>query len=395
MRLNFILRTSLLFLSVFWIFTSIAAGKGIRDQVLWKKGEGAYKGYRIPSVIVTTSGTVLAFAEGRNDGHDSGDIDLVMRRSTDNGKTWGPEVVVWNDGLNTCGNPCPVVDETTGRIWLWMSWNLGQDDEGEIIHKKSEQARLPFVCYSDDDGLTWSKPVNMSGTCRDVSWGWYATGPGFGIQLKKGKYKGRLVIPANHSYDDTGGNVRNGPYGYGCHVLISDDHGKSWRMGVPIRPGCNESQVTELSDGTLVMNMRSYNNEHSRAISMSRDGGETWSEIVHDYQLIESRCQASILNYGRYKDKTWYLFSNPAVPVGRTHMTIKISGDECQTWSESKLVYKGPSAYSCLVKLANGDVGLFFEAGNENPYETLRFISIPPQMIFSSKDLMQELMMLY
>ncbi|MEN6453907.1 MAG: sialidase family protein [Prolixibacteraceae bacterium] len=361
-----------------------AAGKNTHthDQLLWKSGEGSYKGYRIPSVIVSKRGTVLAFAEGRNSGGDNGDIDVVIRRSADDGKTWEPETVVWSEGLNSCGNPCPVVDEETGRIWLWMTWNSGGDFEAEIIQKKSQFSRLPFVCYSDDDGLTWSKPVDMSESCRDQSWGWYATGPGFGIQIKSGKYKGRLVIPANHSYDDPSRSIGFGPFGYGCHVLISDDHGKSWRRSTSIRPGCNESQVTELNDGTLLMNMRSYNNKFSRAISISTDGGETWGEINHDYQLVESRCQASILDYGKYKGKHCHIFSNPAVPVGRTHMTIRISRDDCHTWLHSKLLYDGPSAYSCLVRLANGNIGILFETGEKDAYETLRFISIAPGRLF-------------
>ena len=379
--------TDLFLLVILCSLPSQASAKGIPDQLLWKAGEGAYKGYRIPAVVVSNKGTVLAFAEGRNDGGDSGDIDIVLRRSKDNGKSWEPEIVVWNEGLNTCGNPCPVVDETTGRIWLWMSWNSGKDDEGEIIQKKSERPRLPYVCYSDDDGRTWSQPADMSATCRDQSWGWYATGPGFGIQIRDGNYKGRLVIPANHSYDDPNGNVRKGPYGYGCHVLISDDHGKSWRMSTPIRPGCNESQITELSDGILLMNMRSYNDKFSRAVSISTDGGETWSEIDHDYQLVESRCQASILNYGRYKGKLYHLFSNPAVASGRTHMTVRISENDCQSWTTSHLIYGGPSAYSCLVRLANNDLGLFFEAGKKSPYETLRFVILPSKMIFNTRDI--------
>jgi sialidase-1 len=372
------------------MLTHVAEAQHVQSQALWKTGEGAYKGYRIPSVVVSPKGTVLAFAEGRNDGGDSGDIDLVLKRSTDNGKTWGEEIVVWNEGLNTCGNPCPVVDEETGRIWLWMSWNDGKDDETEIIHKISALSRLPYVCFSDDDGLTWSEPVNMSATCKNPSWGWYATGPGFGIQIKNGKYKGRLVIPANHSYDDPNGTIRKGPYSYGAHVLISDDSGKTWRRSESITPACNESQVSELFDGSLLMNMRSYNNQYSRAISKSNDGGETWSSIEHDYQLVESKCQASILNYGNFKGKNYHLFSNPAVPVGRNHMTLKISNNDCQSWMTGKLVYEGPSAYSCLVRLPNGNVGIFYEAGEKKPYETMRFISIPPKMIFNSKDIQNE-----
>jgi len=365
----------------------IASGQAIRETVLWKSSTGNYKGYRIPSIIVSSKGTILAFAEGRNGGGDSGDIDVLLKRSANNGRTWENEMVVWDDSLNTCGNPCPVVDSETGRIWLFMTWNDGRDHETEIIRRTAKSSRLPFFCYSDDDGLSWTRPVECAASCKDSQWGWYATGPGIGIQLKKGKYSGRLVIPANHSYDDTESKIRKDPHGYGSHVLISDDHGKSWRMGSPIRPGCNESQVVELSDGALMMNMRSYNGKNCRAISFSSDGGETWSPVQHDSQLVESICQASIINYGPYKGKVLYLFSNPAVPSGRTHMTLKMSYDNCQTWSVSKLIYAGPSAYSCLVRLSNKQIGLLFEKGMESAYETISFLRIATKDLFCKEDI--------
>ncbi len=359
-------------------------------RVLWQQGSGKYKNYRIPSIILTKNGTLLAFCEGREAG-DSGDIDVLLKRSGDSGKTWSDEQVVWNDGTNTCGNPCPVIDEATGRIWLFLTWNNGEDNETAIIHKTAASPRLPYTCYSDDDGLTWSDPEPLPAPCRDTSWGWYATGPGIGIRIKSGPQKGRLVIPANHSYDDPEGTVRNGPYGYGAHVLFSDDHGKTWEMSDPIRPGCNESQVTELSGGTLLMNMRSYNNQYSRAVALSHDGGKSWTDITHDAQLVESKCQASLLNFGEYKEKNLYLFSNPAVPVGRTAMTVKTSFDNCQSWSNSKLVYAGPSAYSCMVKLPGGKVGLFFEAGEKRPYEKMVYVSFKPKELFSSEAILKEI----
>ena len=153
-------------------------------------------------------------------------------------------------------------------------------------------------------------------------------------------------------------------------------------MGQIIKPGCNECEVAELSDGKLIMNMRSYNNKYCRAISISSDGGETWSEIKNDFQLVESVCQASLLSYGDYKGKKLYLFSNPAVPSDRTHMTIKISFDDCKSWSNSRLIFEGPSAYSCLAKLKNQNIAIFFECGNKSAYETLRFISFQPGDLF-------------
>lgn len=358
---------------------------------LWEEGKGDYGSYRIPSLIVTNDGTLLAFAEGRKERGDAGDIDLLLRRSFDNGKTWTEEQVVWDDGENTCGNPNSVVDRETGRIWLFSTWNLGEDTEHEIIQKTSTDTRRPYMLYSDDDGKTWSEPRELTDCCKDPSWGWYATGPGAGIQLEYGKHKGRLVIPANHSYDESKPDVyrRFGDYGYGAHVLISDDHGKTWRKSEPIRPGTNESQIVELSDGTLIMNMRSYNGEYSRAIATSADGGETWSEIEHDHQLVESKVQASIINYGEYQNKEMILFANPAVPVGRTHMTVRASFDGTESWEVAKLIYKGPSAYSSLTRLPNGNVGLFFEAGEDNPYRTMKFVSFPPELLFSEENILQ------
>jgi sialidase-1 len=384
-----------LFLIIIIITTSFFYSFGkkkvdVQETTLWQQGTGKYNNYRIPSITVTQKGTLLAFCEGREAG-DAGDIDLLLKRSEDNGKTWSNEQIVWDDAQNTCGNPCPVVDEETGRIWLFLTWNKGDDHETEIIHKTSSFPRLPFLCYSDDDGETWSEPVNMNETCRDPSWGWYATGPGIGIQIKNGPYKGRLVIPANHSYDDPDGNVRKGPYGYGAHVLFSDDHGKTWQKSEPIKPGCNESQVTELSDGTLVMNMRSYNDKHARAISYSKDGGKTWSEIEHDVQLVESVCQGSVLNFGTFNGKPMHLFLNPAVTVARTHMTVKTSFDDCKSWTNAKLIYAGPSAYSCLAKLQDGRVGMFFEAGKKKPYEKMIFVAIEPGELFTPGTVLEKL----
>lgn len=383
MRKNTITK-SVISLLLLVCFSSQVEGQEIYMTTLWQEGEGDYASYRIPSLIVTSNNTLLAFAEGRKEHGDAGDIDLLMKRSFDNGITWTDEQIVWDDGANTSGNPNPVVDQETGRIWLFSTWNLGEDSEREIIQRTSENFRHPYVMYSDDDGETWSTPQNLSECCTESSWGWYATGPGIGIQLEHGKYKGRLVIPANHSYNETNSEnyQRFGSFGYGAHVLISDDHGETWRKSESIRPGANESQVVELTDGTLMMNMRSYNDEYSRAIATSTNGGETWSDIEHDHQLVESKVQASIFRYGEYEGEEMILYANPAVPIGRTHMTIKTSFDDGKTWSNSKLIYSGQSAYSSLTKLPNGNIGLFFEAGDDKRYERMTFVSFPPNEIF-------------
>ena len=349
-------------------------------RVLWSQDDTSHNNYRIPSLIVTNRNTLLAFSEGR-EGGDSGNIDILLKRSLDNGNTWEEQIVVWDDSINTCGNPCPVIDQSTGRIVLFMTWNLGSDHEADIIRKKSKNTRIPYMCYSDDEGLTWSKPKSLIESCKIDDWGWYATGPGVGIQLKSEKYKGRLVIPCNNSYNEPENTSRDG-FGYGSHVLLSDDGGANWRMSEIITPDVNESQIVELKDGVLMMNMRSYNGRTSRATSVSHNGGETWSDVRNAPQLVESICQGSIIQYGKYNGENMYLFSNPSVPYDRTHMTIKTSFDECRTWSNSKLIYPGPSAYSCLTKLPNGDIGVFFESGEKNPYEKMVFLSFNPNELF-------------
>ena len=381
---------TLIILALLGACTNNATHNVAKPMVLWSKSDTSDNNFRIPAIIVTKKNTVLAFAEGR-EGGDSGDIDILLKRSFDNGQTWENQIIVWDDRKNTCGNPCPVIDQTNGRIFLFMTWNLGTDSEDKIIKKESTDTRHPYMSYSDDDGVTWSKPVNLTTTCKNPSWGWYATGPGVGIQLQSPKYKNRLVIPCNNSYDTENETeaVREG-HGYGAHVLLSDDGGLNWRISEIITPGCNESQVMETNDGVLIMNMRSYNRKNCRAISRSDDGGETWSEIEHDPQLVESVCQAGLFKYGSFGDETLLLFSNPASPFNRTHMTMKTSFDDGASWSNAKLIYEGPSAYSSITKLPNGNIGLFFEAGDKNPYEKMVFLSFKPVALFTSGPLMKQ-----
>ncbi len=343
---------------------------------LYYIGMPGYNRYRIPSLIVTKQGTLLAFCEGRTGG-DSGDIDILVRRSEDGGTIWSKSQVVWSDGSNTCGNPCPVVDYSTGRIYLLSTWNLGTDKESQIITFKSKDVRHPYVCHSDDDGKTWSKPVCISDSARLDDWRWYATGPGIGIQIKRGKYAGRLVIPANHSYTETRDGVfrKNSKYGYGSHVIYSKDHGRTWQISETITPGCNESQVVELSDGSLMMNMRSYNRKQCRAISISKDGGQSWSEITYDPTLIEPVCQASMItyNHGRNRNNSLVLFSNPADKKSRIRMTVRLSYDDGKTWPVSRILHDGPAPYSNLAVLPGGEIVCFYEGGEKNPYESMIF----------------------
>lgn len=345
---------------------------------VWKSGEGDYHTYRIPSVIRTMKGTLLAFCEGRKSGRgDAGNIDLLLKRSFDGGKTWSGDVVLWDDNGHTCGNPCPVVDESTGTIWLLLTHNLGTDHEADIIKGKAESTRTVWVSHSSDDGATWAAPNEITKTTKDPSWGWYATGPGVGIQIKHGAHKGRLVIPCDHSYDDPNGKLQGGGFEFGAHSIHSDDHGKTWQLGGTIRPKTNECQVVEIAEGTgaLLMNMRSYFGRKRRTHSVSKDGGTAWSSPVDAPRLIEPVCQGSIirLRWMKQSKPGVLLFSNPASEKGRIKMTVRASFDDGTTWPVARVLHSGPSAYSCLVSLPENAFGCLYEAGEKNAYESIVF----------------------
>ncbi len=333
-------------------------------------GTEGYHTFRIPAVVTTAEGTVLAFCEGRKGGGgDSGDIDIVLKRSTDNGQTWSELLVVADHETNTIGNPCPVVDRSTGRIWLPLTWNLGTDHERQIIGGTSKEVRRVYITYSDDDGVSWAPIKEISETTRQPRWRWYATGPGTGIQLTHGPHKGRLVIPANHS-DHSDPNL----HPYRSHVLISDDRGKTWAMGGVLDERTNESTVVELADGRVLDNMRSYHGKNRRAIATSDDGGQTWSKVTLDETLIEPVCQANLLRYTfpDGKENSRILFSNPA-STGRVMMTVRVSYDEGQTWPVAKLIHAGSAAYSCMTVLPDKSVGLFYERDGYKKITFARF----------------------
>lgn len=317
-----------------------------------------YPAVRIPAIVRTVSGTLLAFAEGRKGGRgDAGDIDVLMKRSVDHGVTWTAAVVIFDDGGNTCGNPTPLVDAGTGRIWLAMTRNLGSDTEAAILDGTSDEARRVFLCSSSDDGATWTRPEELV-DARQSDWRWYATGPGHGIQLLRGEHQGRLVIPANHSVPGEAATTEH----YRSHVLLSDDHGDSWRIGGIEPPFTNESTVAELEDGLLLHNMRSYHGKQRRAIATSSDGGESWSPLRFDDALIEPVCQASLLrvSFRQREQPGLLLFSNPAA-LTRERLTVRGSFDDGASWPISFVAYAGPSAYSDLVDLGGGRVGVLFE----------------------------------
>lgn len=350
------------------------AAAGLETTDVFVAGTDGYHTYRIPALIVTTNRTVLAFCEGRkNSRSDTGDIDLLVKRSTDGGKTWSAQQVIWSDAENTCGNPAPVVDQSTGIIWLLMTWNLGTDHEKDIHARTSKATRRVFVTHSADDGRTWAAPKDITSAVKKPEWTWYATGPVNGIQLVRGKHAGRLVIPCNHSGPrEGGGSVSR------SHIIYSDDHGATWQLGGREDERTNESTIVELADGSLLHNMRSYREKKLRAVATSRDAGMTWSGVTDDTTLIEPVCQASILRYSwpDPRERNRILFSNPASEK-RENMTVRVSYDEGKTWAVSKTIHAGPAAYSCLTVLPDRTIACLFERGEKGPYETISLARFP------------------
>ena len=306
---------------------------------IYQKSQDGYACFRIPAIVKSKAGTLLAFAEARkNSCSDTGNIDLVVKRSEDGGKTWSRIITVWDDGDNVCGNPSPIVDQETGRIILVSCWNLGEDHEKQIIDKTSKDSRRVYVLYSDNDGKSWSTPKEITSSVKHPDWTWYATGPCHGIQLQGKKNKGRLVVAANH--------MVAGTKTYHSQLIYSDDKGETWKLGGIVNEhGGNESSVSQMS---------------------------------YLPELIEPICQGSTLNYMKKgKISNNILFSNPASTDKREKMTIKLSENNGKTWPYAYQVYSGPSAYSDLTNLRNGNIGLLYEYGINNPYEKIGFIIIP------------------
>ena len=335
----------------------------LTQRDLFTSGHESYHTFRIPSIIYTQAGSLLAFCEGRRRGQgDSGDIDILLRRSDDGGQTWSSIQTVWADPGNTCGNPCPVVDRQNGAISLLMTHNLGTDVEHQIIDGTSEGTRTVWLTRSEDDGHTWSPTRNITGTTKKTHWTWYATGPGAGIQLRSG----RLVIPCDH--------IEATSKKYFSHVIFSDNGGIGWSLGgTTPQDQVNECEVVQLDDGRLLLNMRNYDrNKRTRAVSYSDDEGISWSNPVQKDELVEPICQASLRRL-ETAEGTKLLFTNPASEEKRENMTVRLSDDGGQTWPYQGTLHAGPAAYSCLVAFPDGQAGCLYECGSNSPYEVIRF----------------------
>lgn len=312
--------------------------------------------FRIPAVVVTNKGTLLAFAEARRDGGgDTGAIDTVVRRSTDGGQTFGPMHVAAAGQGDVMGNPAPVALRS-GRVVLLTTWNSAAVPEGKTQPGMGANSRRVFVCHSDDDGLTWTSPREITADVKRPAWSWYATGPGAAIQLARGEHAGRIVVPCNHREQ---GIDRS-------HVITSDDEGATWRLGGVTAEGTNESRAVELADGSVMLNSRNHRSaSKQRAVSISADSGDSFdpARFRRDPVLVEPHCQAALVRHSwpAAGQPGLLLFSNPASETRREGLTLRGSRDDGGTWPWEHLVQPGGSAYSDLAVLPDGRVAVLYE----------------------------------
>ena len=299
--------------------------------------------FRIPSIITAGNGDIIAAIDERvpscGDLKWSNDINLVMRRSVDNGMTWSAiETIVDYPVGESASDPSMILDEVTGELFLFFNYmNLIQ--EKDIYYLR--------VITSNDNGATWSAPVDITRQITKPEWreDFKFITSGRGIQTSSGDLVHSIV------------NLENG-----LHLFKSADHGKSWSLiDTPIQPG-DESKVVELSDSTLMVNSR-VSGIGMRYVHRSDDNGETWVSAP-DPALVDPACNASIIRYSstaRGDKRNRLLFANANSEESRENLTVKVSYDEGKTWSSGKVIYAGKAAYSSMTVLRNGDIGLFFE----------------------------------
>ena len=355
-----------------------AAGVEPQFSDVFVAGKDQFKSIRIPSVVVTKKGTVLAFAEGRSQNTDQANNKIILKRSADGGKTWGGLRIIADDGKNCLNNPCAVVDEKSGRVILmFQSYPFGfSERDGKILPGLDGPAIVRnYVIHSDDDGVTWSALQDVTRTTKHAERVTImASGPGIGIQLKHGEHAGRMLIPFNE-----------GPFGHwNVLTVFSDDGGDHWQLG-ETAPGCcvtnaagknislvNEVQMVELTDGSVMLNSRKWGGKPLRKTAVSRDGGVTWSPITEEPALRDPGCMAAIFHAETTAEKSVLLYSGPD-STRRENGTVHMSRDEGKTWPVQKVLFPGSFAYSVLTQLSDGEMGCLFETDEANRIVFARF----------------------
>ena len=359
----------------------------IRDipEGVTKEGHGkdAEKyGYRIPSLLVTNKGTLIAFTERRLGLHDHAQNDIVLKRSVDGGKTWGQEIVAYEDGMNSINDPLTVQLED-GRIMMMFARfpygrharNSGWIKMAEPGYDNPKVNILTFTIFSKDDGLSWSKPMDITKSVKPAHW-LNANTPGAMIQLEKGKHKGRIIA----SLWGTVPVIKDDKVERSWEIISawSDDNGQTWQRSEPLNDPeegfPNECQIAETANGDLIIVSRNQSGETKRKKAFSKDGGETWSALETDSTLPSVACMGSLIKGPENKYGSWDLYATFPSNEARKDGQIAISNNNGKSFQIKKIV-KGSFAYSASQISADGkSLELIYETDR---YRTIRFLSIP------------------
>ncbi|VTR99890.1 sialidase family protein [Tuwongella immobilis] len=339
-----------------------------------------FRSIRIPAVVVSKQGTVLAFAEGRAADADQAKNKIILKRSTNSGQSWEPVKIIAEREDLALNNPCAVVEQQSGRILLMVqSYKIGISERSNTIRTgyDGDAVVRNWLITSDDDGKTWSAMRDVTrSTKRPTKVTTIASGPGIGIQLTRGKHAGRILMPFNE-----------GPFGiWNIYAVFSDDRGDTWKMGEIAPNGLipagnqrlsslvNEAQLVELSDGSVRFNVRRWAGKAVRKTAISRDGGETWSNVADVPELIDPSCMASILRLAPATPNALpeLIYSGPQ-STKRERGTVFLSRDDGQTWPIRRVLVPGAFAYSCLTQLPDGQIGCLYEADGTQRVMWARF----------------------
>jgi len=365
-----------LLLSLFFIYflSNIAFAQVPKESIVFQNGQDSYKCYRIPAIVKAPNGDLLAFAEARrNNCGDFGDVEIVMKRSKDNGVSWGKLQIAADNGNDQAGNQAPVFDLTDkqfpkGRLFLF--YNTGIAHEQEV--REGKAIREVWYKTSTDNGQTWSEPVNITTQVSKPNkpeinpnynfkedWRSYANTPGHGLQIQKGNYKGRIFIAANHSAGPPQARSRD----YIAHGFYSDDHGKTFKLSPDVAyPSSNEAIAAETSNGSLLFNCRNQSGDAKYRIqAFTKNAGETWDEVKIMNDLPDPVCQGSMIDFQPKKGQKVLLFSNANSQTKREKLTVRVSYDDGKSWSAGKEIYGGSAAYSDLVVQKDKNIGVLYE----------------------------------
>lgn len=332
-------------------------------------GADGYPAYRIPALLATRRGTLLAFAEGRATLDDHARNDIVLKRSSDGGRTWSELIVVAAAGADALNNPCAVELPDSGRVLLvFQRYPAAHGEYGVEPGFDGERICRTLLVHSDDDGATWSAPREIT---RDVKRGApvtsVASGPGVGLVKRRAPHVGRVLVPFNQ-----------GPANqWKVYAAISDDFGATWRMGEvapeSTTPGvANEVQMAELVDGSLLLDARSFGGARCRKLARSVDGGESWSALADELELIDPSCMAALVSF-ELDGNPLLLHSGPESATKRENGTLRASRDGGTTWPLSLEIHAGGFAYSALAPLDATHVACLFE---RDDYAALTFARI-------------------